>query len=534
MTETKTEAMTDATTEAMTEAMTEATAQATTEPAGGVLGCAEATRDGVRCTDPSPWTEPGGVRVERPSPDTFRLRRDSPGSRPVYYRVGYGRVEWGDDVDAFLPGGSRRSPDPDPGQLLALIHGTVPSPDATLLPGVQRLAVGTVVRVDTAGVTVTRHRPELPEPRLGMAEAVGRALDGLKGDYAIAYSGGLASAFLAVSALAAGHRPLLLHADLGGAWGEKPPAGPPPIPGLEIRHVRVDPAELFAHEPVSGREAVPPLPDTQVPQRLMARLSDMCGLPVVSGGLLKDLASARLPEADAGYRGWRLLGCEPFHITDTLRGLAEARELLSRNVVFSPGLGGREAPDEQPVGKPAPPRPAGAAPLPGLTQEGEEALSSSRHGMLALWKDHLDFLDPVSGRVVAGLEERGASGALLPALDPLVIAAVAALPPAKLGRIHRGVFRNHLPLEQAVNKRRVYDVCRAPSGHWLRLGAVAHLHRERRRIHGWLEQESALADLGVLDVGRVLAVLRDGRELAEHALPMLRLVWVCQWLRGHR
>ncbi|MGW0550046.1 hypothetical protein [Streptomyces altiplanensis] len=450
----------------------------------------------------------------------------------MYYRIGYGRVEWGDDLSAFLAGGPRRLP--DPGQLLALVHGTVPSPDATLLPGVRRLAVGTAVRVNAAGVTVTRHRPELPEPRTGLAEAVGHALDGLKGDYAIAYSGGLASAFIAVSALAAGHRPVLLHADFGGAWGERSPVVPPPIPGLEIRYVRVDPAKLFTHEPVSGREPVPPLPDREVPLRLTARLSDSCGLPVVSGGLLKDLVSARPPEAGAGYRGWRLLGCEPFHTTGTLSGLAEARELLGRNVAFSPGPGGREAPDGQPAGKPAPPGPAGAAPLPGLTRAGEEALSSSRHGMLALWKDHLDFLDPVSGRVVAGLEERGTGGALLPALDPRVIAAVASLPPAKLGRIHRGAFRNHLPLERAVDGRRVYGACRAPSGHWLRLAAAGHLYRERRRIHGWLEQESVLAGLGVLDVDRVLAVLRDGRELAEHALPLLRLVWVCKWLRENR
>ncbi|MGX1880588.1 hypothetical protein [Streptomyces sp. NPDC055287] len=505
--------------------------QSRTGPAVALGGLA-ATRGEARRTGPGPWAEPDGVRIERPSPDVFRLSRDSPGSRAVYYRVRYGHVEWGDDLGAFATGGLHRPP--GPGQLLALIHGTVPPPDATLMPGVRRLAVGTVVQVDPAGVTVTRRRPELPEPGTGPAEAVARALRGLNGDYAIAYSGGLASAFLAVCALAAGHRPVLLHADLGGAWGEGSPAWPPPIPGLEIRHVRIDAAELLAHEPVGGNEPVPPLPDTHAPQRLMDRLSESCGLPVVSGGLLKDLMSARLPEADTGCRGWRLLGCEPFHITDTLRGLAEARELLSRNAVFSPGLGGRKVPDGRTARKPAPPRPAGAAPLPGLTQEGEEALSSSRHGMLAVWKDHLDFLDPVSGRVVAGLEERGTGGALLPALDPEVIAAVAALRPAKLGRIHRGAFHNHLPLERALSRRKVYDVCRAPSGHWLRLAAVAHLHRERGRIHAWLEQESALADLGVLDVGRVLAVLRDGRELADHALPMLRLVWVCQWLRGRR
>ncbi|MGW7051611.1 hypothetical protein [Streptomyces sp. NPDC054887] len=456
----------------------------------------------------------------------FELSRDSPGDRPVYYRVDRGRVEWGEDLRAFLADGSPRTP--RPGHLLALVHGTVPSPDATLLPDVRRLAVGTVVRVDATGVCVTRQRPEPPEPGTGPAEAVGRALDGLGGDYAIAYSGGLASAFVAVSALAAGHRPVLLHADFG-ARGGGPSKPPPPVPGLEIRQVRVDPAELFAHQPVTGDEPVPPLPDTEAPRRLMDRLSESCGLPVVSGGLLKDLASARLPEAGTGYRGWRLLGCEPFHIGDTLRGLAEARELLGGRTVFPPGPGGRPVP----AGHPPQAGPAGAAPLPGLTPEGEEALAFSRRGMLALWKSHLDLLDPVTGRAVAGVEERGTGGALLPALDPHVIAAVAALRPAKLGRIRRGVFHNHLPLERAVARRRVHDLCRAPSGHWLRRGALAHLHRERAGIRAWLERERIPAGLGV-DVDRVLAVLRDGRELADHALPILRLVWVCQWLRGAR
>ncbi|MGW7197149.1 hypothetical protein [Streptomyces chryseus] len=524
--------MTEARTE--TKAKTEATTGPGARPPAGppaLLGCARATRTGVDCAGPAGWTDPPGVRAGRPAPDVFELSRDSPGDRPVYYRVGPGRVEWGEDLRAFRADGSPRPP--RTGQLLALVHGTVPSPDTTLLPDVRRLAVGTVVRVDAAGVTVTRQRPELAEPGTGPAEAVGRALDGLKGEYAIAYSGGLASAFVAASALAAGHRPVLLHADFGGARGGSP-AVPSPVPGLEIRHVPVDPARLFAHEPVSGREPVPPLPDTEVPRRLMERLSESCGLPVVSGGLLKDLTSARLPEAGTGYRGWRLLGCEPFHVTDTLRGLAEARELLGGNTVFPPGPYDREPAAGRPPGRPGTPGWTGATPLPGLTEEGEEALAASRRGMLALWKGHLDFLDPVSGRVVAGVEERGTGGAVLPALDPQVIAAVAALRPTKLGRIRRGVFHNHLPLERALRGRRTHGLCRAPAGHWLRRGALAHLHRERARLHAWLERDRALADLGVLDVDRVLAVLRDGRELADHAMPVLRLVWVCQWLRGTR
>ncbi|MFD5099506.1 hypothetical protein ACFWJN_11125, partial [Streptomyces albidochromogenes] len=361
--------MTDARTETETEARTETQARpgaGATTPAGPPArpGCARATRTGVDCAGPPGWTDPPGVRTGRPAPGVFELSRDSPGDRPVYYRVGPGRVEWGEDLRAFLADGPHRPP--RTGHLLALVHGTVPSPDATLLPDVRRLAVGTVVRVDAAGVTVTRQRPEPAEPGTGLAEAVGRALDGLNGEYAIAYSGGLASAFVAVSALAAGHRPVLLHADFGGARGGGAPVVPSPVPGLEIRRVPVDPARLFAHEPVSGREPLPPLPDTEVPRRLMDRLSESCGLPVVSGGLLKDLVSARLPEAGTGYRGWRLLGCEPFHVNATLRGLAEARRLLGGNTVFPPGAYDREPAAGRPPGRPGPPGGTGAPPRPGL------------------------------------------------------------------------------------------------------------------------------------------------------------------------
>lgn len=486
----------------------------------------EITEVGVRCTEPDFSAQPRGVRIRR-SPQSFALSRESPGPSPVYYRVDYGRLEWGSDLDDFRSGTAR--PAVDPGRLLALVHGAVPAPDDTPLPGVQRLAVGTVVRVDTAGVTVTRRIPELPDPGIGLVRAVGDALSGLDGRYVVAYSGGLGSAFVAVCAIRAGHRPRLLHADPGPDFGH---LALPEIPGLDLGRVRVDPDELLDPHAITGAEPAPPLPDTEVPRRLLAKLAEETGLPVVGGGLFEDLTSSRLPEADTGLRGRRLLGCEPFHITDTLRSLAEARELLSRSAVFVPGLGGREVPDEQPVGAPPPPRPPGANQLPGLTPAGEDAYVSAQHGMMALWKDHLDFLDPVLGRAVAGMAEHGHDGALMPALDPHVIASVAALPPTRLGRIDRGAFRNHLPLHAALAGHGVGRVRRRPPGQWLRPAAAGYLFRLRDRIIARMERESPLADLGLIDVRAVSDVFRDGRELTDHALPLLRLVWVDQWLRG--
>ncbi|MER8072341.1 hypothetical protein ABTZ59_29025 [Streptomyces sp. NPDC094034] len=488
----------------------------------------EMTADGVHCASPGPPVLPRGVRVERSSAASFVLSRDLPGTRPVYYRVDYGRLEWGDDLSSFLQKSAR--PSLDPGRLLTLVHGMAPAPDATPVPGVHRLAVGTVARVDATGVTVTRRVPELPKTRTGLVQAVGDALGTLGGEYAIAYSGGLSSAFAALSAREAGHRPVLLHADFGSALRRRPT---PEIPGFPTRRVSVELSGLLDHHSITGDEMFPPLPDIEVPQRLTARLMDAAGLPVAHGGLLEDLTSIRLPEADAGSRGWRLLGCEPFHITDTLRNLAEARELISRGAVFAPGLGGREIPDKQPVGMASPPKPLGASPMPGLTRAGEEAYSSSQLAMMALWKDHLDFLPPVLGRVIAGLEERGDGGALLPALDPVVLAAVAALPPSKLGRISRGTFTTHLPLHKALRKHRISGASRSTPGQWIRLAAAAHLRRARAELIARMEDDDCpLADMGLVDPNKIMEILRDSHQLTEHALPLLRMVWLDQWLRG--
>ncbi|MBZ6476399.1 hypothetical protein [Streptomyces griseocarneus] len=480
---------------------------------------------------------PQGVRIERSPGEVFTLRREFPGAHPFYYRVGYGRLEWSDDLSALVPRAAW--PRLDPGHLLTLVHGTAPAPDATPVPEVQRLAVGTVARVDASGVTVTRRVPEMPAPAPGLAQAVGDALSELGAQYAIAYSGGLSSAFTAVSALEAGHRPVLLHADFGEAFRRAPvPNVPdlpdvPDVPGLTTCRVPVDPSELLDHRSITGDEPFPPLPDTEVSSRLVARLSGAAGLPVAAGALLEDLTAITLPEADAGVRGRRLLACEPFHITGTLRGLSEARELMSRGAVFAPGLGGREIPDEQPVGMPPPPKPLGAALVPVLTEAGEAAYASAQLATMALWKEHLDFLPTALGRVVAGLAERGGGGgAVLPALDPTVIATVASLRRGRLGRIHRGSFRTHLPLYEALERHRISGVRRSAPGHWLRVAAAVHLRREREKVIARMTYSSPLADMGLVDPRKVTDILRDAHRLTDHALPLLRAVWLDQWLRG--
>lgn len=493
-----------------------------------MTGAVEVCGRGILQVAPEPDTESWGARADHPSPESFTLSRDRPGTHPVYYRADHGRLEWSDALVDFLPP-SGAVPVPDPGDLLARIHGAVPAPDATVLPGVRRLTTGTMVRVDPTGVTVTRWRPQLPGTRRSLLRVLGDVLAALEGDYVIAYSGGISSAFTAVSSVKAGREPMLLHADLGLEHGV---TALPEIHGLTARRVGVDPYGLLDHHPITGGELAPPMPEVEVPARLVAHLRATAGgRPVVSGGLLRALTSVQLPQVGVGRRGWRLLGCEPFHITGTLRDLAEARELIGRQRVFAPGLGGREIPDSRPVGTPPMPRPPGVSPLPGLTAAGEEAVGPSQIAMMALWKDHLDSLGPVHGSVVAELEENGGGGAVLPALDERVLAAVDALGASRLGRIRRGAFENNLPLSRALAADGVVGARREPPRHWLRLMAAGHLFREREKIIAELGRECAFADLGMVEPRRVADALRDGRELAENALPLLRLVWVDRWLR---
>jgi hypothetical protein len=472
--------------------------------------------------------EPEGISTMR-SASSFELARQRPDSTPIYYRIGYGRLEWGTELADFLPG-SATPPPPEAGTMLALLQGQAPPPDAAPVPGVRRLTFGSVVRVDGSGVSLTRRPPPLPHDGAGLLEAVAAALPGGGDGYAVAYSGGLGSAFVAAAALAAGHRPQLVHGDLG-LPGLRPV---PPVPALSVRRVPVDLSDLLDHHWITGAESMPPMPETHARRRLAAKLSEESELPLIGGAFLEDLVCVKLPAVDLGLRSWRLLGCEPFHIVGTLPNLDRARTLLGAGVVYAPGRPGPAGavPDTQPVGVAPPPSPTGGSRLPWLTGTARQVLETAHRGALAVWEDHLDSLEPVLSRAVAALEERGDTGIIQPALGARVLAAAAAIPPARLGRIRRGRFENHLPLRRAVARAGIVGVREATTGHWLRLAAVDHLHRERRKLAAELERECALADLGLIEPRAVLRSLRDGRDIAENALPLLRLIWLDRWLRG--
>ncbi|MGQ4361161.1 hypothetical protein [Streptomyces sp. SAS_272] len=490
-----------------------------------MLGVVEMSGGVLRHTAPSVAPAVPGLRAELTGA-SFRLRRERAHSRPVYFRAGYGRLEFGDDLAAFLPPGSKL--EPEPGALLALMHGQAAPADHSPLPGVRRLTLDTEVRVDAGGVTVTQSPPELPAPRR-LEDAVRDALARNGDDYVIGYSGGVASAYLAVVAAGAGHRARVVHADLG-LPGQRPPAA---VPLLDPRPVRVDPCALVDHHAVTGSELLPPLPEFVAPRRLHAALSGDTALPVVSGALLASLVSVKLPDVPRGPRSWRLLTCEPFHLSGTLGSLADAVELLDNRVVYTPGRrpGSPGGTDAQRVGAPPPPSPTGGSRLGWLTEEGRQAYETAHRGSMAVWQDRLEALQPVVGTLLGGLEERGADGASLPAADPEVLAAADSLPLRARGRIRRGALQNHLPLHRVVAAAGVDGLSRASHGHWLRMCAAAYLHRERRKIAAELSGGCALGDLGLIEPGAVLADLQDGAALSAKALPLLRLVWLDRWLK---
>lgn len=441
------------------------------------------------------------------APSAFELCHDRPGRPDVHYRVDFGRLEWSENLADFLPGD--RVP-LDEGLLLSLATGTAAPPDATGIPGVHRLAFGTVVRVDTHGVTVSRREPELPPRSTDLRTAVRAALAELGDDYAIAYSGGLSSAFVAACAVAAGHRPVLLHAEMG--------AVPKTVGGLELRTRQVDLAAVLDHRTVTGAELTPPLPDVEAPRRLFRQLSDG---PLVGGALMDDLVATKLHDVGRGVRDWRLLTCEPFHVGKKLDSLADARNLLDNRAV--------EVADATsvPVGPPAEVQ----ADLPGLTPKGRELLDTMNRGSLAVWKEHLESLGPVLGRMSAALAERGDGGMVLPAVDARVLSAATATNAARAGRIRHGLFQTQLPMRRALAKHGLAGLRSAP-GFWLRKAAAAHLFTHREALAAQWERECALADMGLLDAAVVIRMLRQASGIAEHALPVLRLFWIDQWLRG--
>jgi hypothetical protein len=483
--------------------------------------------------------------VVRTSPAAFEVDRALPGGRPLFYRLGRGRLQVSDDLAAFDGDGTASAPDHS--VLLALIHGLTEPPDSTPIRGVCRLTVGTRVRVDATGVSVEHRAPPLApdDPRQRtLTAAVGEVLaDGGGGgdaDYGIAYSGGLASAFLAAAARATGHRPTLFHADLGLDAGHGPPLAA--IPGLETEHVRCDVSDLLDHNRITGDEPQPLLPDVEMRRQMMARLRDASGARLASGVMLENLVSTTLPDADHGLRGRRLLSCEPFHLSGTLATLRDAREVLARKGTGMRGRRTKEQAEVQQLDGPPGPQPtdnptdADGSGLPGLTEAGREALKSARLAAGAVWRTHLEALPPVLGRVEADRSEKGrfaeADGAtIVPALDPRVLAAIAGIPDGALGRIRRGRFCNQVPLRDALARAGVGPVREASSGFRARLAAATHLHRERRKVAAELSGNCALADLGLLEPGPVIRLLGDGSATADRALLLLRLVWIDRWLR---
>ncbi len=465
------------------------------------------------------------------SPAEFELARLAPAAAPVYYRLRRGRLEMSDDLRAFQPAGPQ--PPPDHGVLLGMIHGLPDAPGATALPGVQELTVGDRLRVGADGVCVLR-RPLPPAPGASpLRRAIAQAIAPDGGDIAIAYSGGLASTFLAVIARSAGARPELVHADLNG--GSSPL---PEIPGTRVQRVGCDVFELLDPGQISGREISPPLPDTALRRRLLARLSEAAGAPLVSGALLESLAATTLPEVGPAQWGRRLLACEPFHRDGTLARLRDARAMLAGNGagMRAPRVAGAEPAEaeSQEVGA-APPTPTEHAGLPGLTETGREALKSARLATGAVWRTYLDDLPAAIGRVEAARQEAGLAGPVpavaVPALDSRVLAAIAALRARELGRVRGGRFVNQAPLRDCLAQAGVGPVREASSGFRVRLAAAAYVHRERRAIAAQLASDCALADLGLLDPRPVLALLRDGQATADRALMLLRLVWLDRWLR---
>jgi hypothetical protein len=460
----------------------------------------------------------------------FELARLAPAAAPVYYRLGRSRLEIGDDLRAFQPLGPL--PPPDHGVLLAMIHGLPDAPGSTALPGVHELTVGDRLRVGEDGVSVLR-RPQRLSPGGPLERAISEAIACDGGEIAIAYSGGLASSFLAVSARSAGRRPELFHADLGiGA----PPS--PEIPGTRTHRVACDVLELLDPEQISGGELVPPMPDTTLRRRMMATLHEASGAALVSGALLESLVATTLPEIGAALRGRRLLACEPFHRDGTLATLRDARAMLAANGagMRGPRVTGAEpaGPESQEVGAP-PPTPTEHAGLPGLTETGREALKSARLATGAVWRTYLDDLPPAVGRVEAARQEAGLAGpagdVAVPALDARVLAAIGAMPARELGRVRGGLFVNQAPLRDRVARAGVGRVREASSGFRVRLAAATYVHRERRAIAAQLVSDCALADLGLLDPRPLLRLLRDGQATADRALMLLRLIWLDRWLR---
>ncbi|GAB3921648.1 hypothetical protein GCM10029976_008990 [Kribbella albertanoniae] len=487
---------------------------------------------GGAVTGPEQWQNPPGVRLST-SPDGIELSRHSPGPQPVYYRLGRGRLEWSTELAGLRRAGEASAV--DYGALLALVHGLPEPPDFTGVPGVQRLTAGTAVRVDAAGVSVSSRPPVIPQSRQSLEAAVREVLNELPDGFTIAYSGGVASTFLAVCSAA--QQAKLVHAVLDGLPGTQPV--PPNIPGRHTERVTIDLVTALAPHQVTGEEITPPLPEAALRRHVAAAIAAVSDGPVVSGSVLESLLTANLPDLPLGLAGRRLLTCEPFHLSGQLPRLRDARDFL---VALGEGVERRQV-AAVPDGGEAESQPVGIAPvrsgtdlygdgLPGLTEDGREALRSARLGASAVWRKHLEGLPAALGRADAEFASHDGEGSLqfLPALDDRVLGAIAAIPPRRLAGIKHGLVRNQLPLQKAIERHGVRGVHGQSAGFRARLAAAGYLHQVREKVAIDLARECPLADLGLLDPEPVIRLLDDGQLTADRALTILRLVWINQWL----
>ncbi|UUV29712.1 hypothetical protein NQK81_33840 [Amycolatopsis roodepoortensis] len=458
----------------------------------------------------------------RSTASEFEIGRPEPTSREIFYRLGAGRIEFSEDVEAFR---ARSDADLDHGRLLALVEGLPEPPDGSPLAGVYRLTVGSYLTLGVDGVSVRQRRSDVVPSRKPLHKAVTRYLGELGGDYGIAFSGGLSSTFLATCARAAGHAPVLFHA--GGV-----PRPPLPAPaGLRIEYVPCDLAEVLDQDMITGEELVPPTPELEMRRHLVDRLTSFAQRPLVLGSLLESLVTTTLSEVEVGRGGRRLLACEPFHTTGVLPDVTAALAALETRGANAAAARAAEA---QP-GLAAPATGHGGHGLPGLTEDGRELLKSAQLATGALWRAYLDHLPAPVGRAQARLWENGALAVagdrtIVPGLDAGVLASVAGYDPRRLGHIRDGLFVNQVPMREALAKD-TGRVRESSSAFALRAAAARHLHRERKKVAIELSNGSVLADLGLLDIRPVLKILDDAVLTADRAPMLLRLTWLERWLR---
>ncbi len=491
------------------------------------------TQAGLVCAGTGPGLD-HRLRIEQTG-RSWALTCRSPGYA-VFYRIDDGVLECSDEL-IRLTSGDVRATMAD-ATLLSLIHSVPFPPDATHVPGIRRLVVGGTLRVDERGVVVTIAPPDPPAQlaqsrATSLADAITAWLAALSGDWALACSGGLASTFLAVCASNAGVSPPLLHVPLSS------PLYQPELPAVKGRTAIVigqDFADQMAEHHITGTETVPPLPDVCFPGWVLRRAVSQQDCVVIAGVGLESLVTSDLSNTNLELGSRRLRSCEPFHHTGRLRTLRHARRALRRGL----SMGSRtSAPEHDPM-----PASGGQSPvlipteLPGLTDGGRSTLESASLASHTMITEHRIRIGPLYARLEQTIrqlwlsDDVSAAAMRYPSLDPGILATAAALAPHEIAEVRGGLFVNHLPLRAELSRHGIVRVRESPGSFWARLAAARYLLRERTAIATELSGVSALAERGLIDPAALSAALADGAMAAEHALPILRAVWLDRWLRA--